>query len=55
MPMPRITGPDGAPANLAPAGPPRTLDGFNFRYHLSGNPQPAKTANIMVPRPKPKG
>jgi hypothetical protein len=31
-----------------------TLDNYIFRYHLAGNPQPARTVTIQVPRPAQK-
>ncbi|HSV73546.1 MAG TPA: hypothetical protein VLH79_07290 [Chthonomonadales bacterium] len=47
--MPRITGPDGQELTLGE--PTETvLDAFAFRYHLAGNPTPARMTHISIPR-----
>ncbi len=51
FPLPQLEGPDGV--RFTPAGTPTTLDSFSFNYHLDGQQQPAKSAQIQVPRPKP--
>lgn len=52
VPPPRLFGEGGVA--MEAAGAPSFLDGYTFRYHLAGQQQPARTANINVPRPQPK-
>ncbi|MFN3650747.1 MAG: hypothetical protein ACK47B_14320 [Armatimonadota bacterium] len=40
----------GTGSPLVPAGPPKLLDSYQFRYHVAGNEQPAKTVPVTVPR-----
>lgn len=47
-----VTVPEGVV--LEPAGAPTTLDSYSFSYHVAGDPAPARTAMINLPRPTPK-
>jgi hypothetical protein len=45
-----LTGPNGI--SMQALGPPSLLNSYDFTYHLSGEPAPARTARIDVPGPQ---
>jgi hypothetical protein len=49
-----VIGPDGKEMDLGNPISTAPLDAFVFNYHLAGNPEPARTASIQIPRPLPK-